>query len=326
MLYEYAVEPELASTWHDRKEGAVFRGSFGLDKGRVVSRYPKHWKRLVWEAFRGQGEIQRKRMEEVLARLSEVMVAREAPYDGTRSWLENAQAEHARWPFRAVLACTNQHGGRDVITPDGLDEDEPRWVAPTGMPVPRAPIALAAAVAPMLRAASEIIFVDPHFSPTKSRYISTIEAFLKAVFDGRPLPQPRRIEIHHANGDIEPNYFRTQCESQLSPIIPSGVRVRIVRWNERSSGEKLHNRYILTDLGGVTFGIGLDGPEGDAGQTEDLNRLGREQYAVRWRQYAGPNPAFKLEEEFPVIGRLGEKGATETAAKKGIRRSYSNRW
>ena len=89
------------------------------------------------------------------------------------------------------------------------------------------------------------------------------------------------------------NYFVSQCRK----VIPREVRIRIVCWSERAGGEKLHNRYILTDIGGVQFGIGLDDSDGFPGQTDDLYLLDREQFAMRWAQYTQPNPAFKLEWE-----------------------------
>lgn len=153
----------------------------------------------------------------------------------------------------------------------------------------------------MLRCASEIIFVDPHFAPTRSRYIRTMQAFLEAAFDGRPGRPPRRVEIH-AGDALEAKHFASECRARLAHFIPRGSQVRIVQWRQRAGGEKLHNRYILTDIGGVKFGIGLDDPDGDTGQTEDLNRLGQEQHALRWAQYTGANPAFELEAEAVVTG------------------------
>jgi hypothetical protein len=302
VLYEYAVEPDLASTWHDRKEGRYFLDSFGQERGRVLSRYPKHWTRLVWEASRDLGEVGRKRMEEVLAQLSQAMVARGAVYDGTRTWLENARAEHTRSPFRAVLVRAKTGALRDAIAADALETD-PLWAVPMAMAVPRKPAALAAAISPMLRLASEMVFVDPHFTPTKRRYIHTMRAFLQAAFDERPGPDPTRVEIHHANDGVDAEYFEAECKKQLHDIVPEGFCVRIVRWRQREGGERLHNRYILTDIGGVQFGIGLDAPDGEEGQMEDLNRLGREQRALRWAQYAGANPAFEPAGEVTVVGR-----------------------
>jgi len=68
-------------------------------------------------------------------------------------------------------------------------------------------------------------------------------------------------------------------------------------------GEKLHNRHVLTELGGVAFGLGLDEQDGDAGQAEDLHRLGSAPHALRWALYAGAHPAFVLDAEFVVQGR-----------------------
>ena len=70
------------------------------------------------------------------------------------------------------------------------------------------------------------------------------------------------------------------------------------RLSEKQGGERLHNRYILTDLGGVTFGIGLD--EGADGGTDDLALMGRGQYELRWSQYVGNPPAGFEQEGMPV--------------------------
>ncbi len=70
------------------------------------------------------------------------------------------------------------------------------------------------------------------------------------------------------------------------------MRVLVRRLSERPDGERLHNRYILTDLGGVSFGIGLD--DGNEGETDDVALMGREQYDRRWSQYGGdPQMGFQ---------------------------------
>lgn len=51
----------------------------------------------------------------------------------------------------------------------------------------------------------------------------------------------------------------------------------------------LHNRYILTDLGGVAFGIGLD--DGKKGETDDITLMNRDLYELRWSQYGGDPPS-----------------------------------
>jgi hypothetical protein len=51
---------------------------------------------------------------------------------------------------------------------------------------------------------------------------------------------------------------------------------------------------VLTDLGGVSFGTGLDKSDQGMTETDDLLRLDENIYKFRWEQYASANPAFDL--------------------------------
>ena len=106
------------------------------------------------------------------------------------------------------------------------------------------------------------------------------------------------IEIHTKVKSSE-DFFREQCHTKLTRLIPNGMRVSFVRWSEKDGGQPLHNRYILTELGGVSFQHGLD--DGKKGDTDDVALLDRESYELRWAQYAGDAPAFDLAEEPFVI-------------------------
>ena len=78
--------------------------------------------------------------------------------------------------------------------------------------------------------------------------------------------------------------------------LPPGMILKFKRWSE-NGGEKFHNRYLLTDHGGVTFGIGLDENEGNADQTEDINLMDRNQYLLRWAQYTNGSGQLSLVDE-----------------------------
>lgn len=302
MIYEYALEPELVATWTDRREFRYFVERFGLGQGRVVSRYPKRWTRLVWEAFDGTGDLDRKRLEELLARLSERMVRRrDARWDpALAGWLANAERENGRRPFHAILARANPRGHPSVVVGADVDEDSvPRWAVPRGLSVPRKAAAMADAVAPALRCSSIVIFVDPHFGPERPRHRRPFEAFLERILRQRPGHPPNRVEVHtSAVGTGTESFFRGECQARLRRCIPEGMRIVVRRLHQRTGGEMLHNRYILTDLGGVAFGVGLD--DGDDGENDDLTLMDRAQYELRWSQYAGDPPAGFGQEETPV--------------------------
>lgn len=295
MIFEYAVEPELAATWHEHREGRYFKEKFGLEQGRLLSRYPKDWKRLVWEALDTTDQNARKRMEVLLGFLCETSIRRTAQgYDPHRSWLENAEAEHARCAFHAILARSHLRKAEHLLNATTLDEDsESRWRVPPGMPVTREPNRLAAAIGPMLRCASEIIFVDPHFRPDKERFVRPLEAFLRAAFTDRPGAPLKRLEVQ-AGEDLGAAEFKRQCQNLLANLIPRGVKVRFGCWQRKEGGERFHDRYVLTNIGGVGFGIGLDDAAHEPGQTAKLHRLDRETYTLLWGQHAGPRPEFKL--------------------------------
>lgn len=305
MIHEYALEPELVATWVDRQAGRYFIEKFGLGRPRVVSRYPKRWRKLAWEAFRSENDIERKRMEELLTRLSATTVKRrDVRWNHEAGWLENAEEEHARVPFHAILARDSPRKHGHVLVADDLDDTTPLWEGQRGRSVSRSATALAAAVAAMLRNAAVVVLVDPHFGPENRRHREPLRAFLRAMIDTRPGAPPDRIDVYcSADGGATENFFRGECESRLPCIVPAGLRVGLVRLRQRVGGERLHNRYILTDLGGVTFGVGLD--EGDAGDTDDVQLLDRKQYEERWSQYASPNSAFDKPEPPVAIDGVG---------------------
>ncbi len=299
MIHEYALEPELVATWGNRHDYRYFVEKFGLGQPRIVSRYPRSWKRLVWQAFQSSDDLERTRMVELLQRLSERMVHRRGyQWDPGRAWSENARAEHERVPFQAILARENPEGHPRVLIAADLNDGTPLWAVPQGLTVARRAGDMAAAVAALLRIARIVVFVDPYFGPDSFRHRLTLEAFLRALVQGRCVTGPERVEVHTSTENTATRaVFEAACQGLLRRCIPAGIRLMWVRLDARAQGEQLHNRYILTDLGGVLFGAGLD--EGDHGTTDDLVVLDRAQYEVRWQQHAGDALAFD-QPEAPV--------------------------
>jgi len=299
MLHEYAVEPSLLNNWKDFR---YFTEKFGVSRGRLISRYPKRWKKLVYDSLTNCGDVERKRIEEALQRLDERMIRRQHDWNPHCDWLSNAETEHGRRPFHAILACANPRQRDFVLEGDSVDASHPLWEVATSRVIARQAPAMAACVAPLLRSCTEVIFVDPHFRPHELRYRRPLAAFLATVIDNRQHPWPRRIEIHTGD-ELSADYFKRECQHCLPSLVPQGMRVRIVRWRSQRGGDILHNRYILTDLGGVSFGCGLD--DSDAGGTDDVMLLEDVSYRFRWAQFSGAEPAFELVDEQIIEGSRG---------------------
>ena len=296
MIHEYVLEPEVVASWHDRVKFRFFIDWFGYGAGRVVGMYPSktNWRKHVWAALDADfspTDKDRTRMVEIVKKLIASKVQRVgSEWNGTLDWLTNAESEHLRKPFHAILARENpRNNGTVMLEADILEGEAAGWDVPHSMVVQRGAESMAECVAPMLRCATRVLFVDPHFRADKRRFRDPLAAFLRRVN-----PQAT-TEIHaSASYDEAPSgeHFRNESERALQrhSVIPGGLELKVYRWRNREGGEKMHNRYVLTDIGGVQFGTGLD--EGEEGTTDVVSLLSAEPYEKLYQDYAEPGFSF----------------------------------
>ena len=252
MIHEYALEPEMVAAWGSRRNSLFYFREFGLSQGRLVSRYPKNWVKKVWNAYSGGSEMDRKRLEEFLVLMKRSMVKRKnCCWSGANEdWLENALLEHARHPFQAILARNNPENRPSILTEDDLAESQcTGWDTPHGITVSRNAEEMAAKVERLLTLCKWVKFVDPYFSSANRKHGQALSAFLSIIRAERPVGPPEGIEIHTSGNAASMDHLKEFFER----IIPTGLTITLFQWQEKPGGQKLHNRYILTDLGGVSF-------------------------------------------------------------------------
>lgn len=301
MIHAYAIEPQVAATWGRREEFRYIHDKFGVGTPRVLLELPafSKWKKAVYGAALdlGLSETDMKRVEELFRIFGDHRSRRpDAVYDGLITWLENAEREHARRACAGIIAASNPRSNPAVMGTAQLDGTEPRWHRESGGVIARTPDAMAAALLALLSNASQVHMVDPHFGPENARYRKVIEALLVAMAtSGRPAS----VRVHCSEKSALA-FFESEA-AKMAARLPHGATVEFVRWSQRAGSEKLHNRYVLTDIGGVALGTGLD--EGQAGETDDVLLLPPAQYARRWAQYAGEDGTFdRVDRPSPVTG------------------------
>lgn len=296
MIHEFALEPSLLNNWQNFR---YLTEKFSVPQGRLISRYPTRWARLVYDGLHDCPPMEKKRIEVRLSRIGLRMIDRpDAQWDRMRDWLSNAELEDGRKPFHAILAEENPRSNAKVLLGREVDETNPLWNSNRSINVPRQAQAMAAAVAPLLRIASQVVFVDPYFEPGRAKWRNSFQELLRAVFSQRQCSPPGRLELH-TNDRWEQTQYHANCQ-RLAGLIPNGVNVTIIRWHQRDGGEAFHNRYILTDLGGVSFQVGLD--EGDPGETEDITLLDEDVHRLRLSQFDAAHPAFDFIDKVVVAG------------------------
>lgn len=325
MICEFALDPELVARWHDPKEWAFFREAFAAETGRVGSRYPKKWQQEVRKRFREshpnatEASQDWQRMDALLQLLSNGMVERESSHQDCPTWLGKAVAEHRERPFDGILSATSYESVPEVITPDMLFLDNPptAWKVSQRVAVQRTVEGFTQALTPLLTRCKEAVFVDPHFDPNKPRFRDSLGSMLKVLWGPGSCVSEPKAQLIMAEGTNfnkkddhrDASWLLTECKNRLPRMLPAGRSLKVTVLRERQGGEKIHNRYVLTKLAGVSFGIGLDVSNDDeTGHTDDLCRLSSDQLKLRWGQYvtahrsyfdiaAGPQEIFSSYQE-----------------------------
>jgi len=296
MLKEYALQPELLASWPVLR---YLSDKFGYGRGRVIARYPRRWERMVYDSLSHCKPIEKQKIVEGLVRFKPALYPRHHEWDKDKGWLDNAIAEHSKRAFCAIIAQDNPHGVTAVIREADLDEEaEPRWRAERQRRIERTALEMAACAEMLLRNATAILFIDPHFNPQAQRFKRSLQAFLQIIAQ-RPARIPvTRIEIHTGHETAGTRaFFATECTRHLPSIIPRGMQIRFVRWNQLY----LHNRFILTEYGGLKFATGLDDHNGSAHRYDIVDLLEPEPYAQTWQEYQRDSSHLPLIEDDLII-------------------------
>ncbi len=284
MFYEYALDPACLSSW-DRTR--FFLDAFGPWKGRFLAKYPHKWKRMVFESLRCP-EVEKQRIVERLRMLDARAFSprADATYDPDQTWFSNAVSEHHRRPFRAIIASHGSASGSDYVL-DGaeVDDRQERWRVETGRLVSREPTAFVQSLRLLLEASERVLFIDPYFRSDQDDKTRPLVAFCKATHGSAA------VEVHFSDEPRGYGPCMADAARTLPIILPTGAKVTLHCWRERPGGPRLHNRYVLTEVGGVKFGDGIE--TGSRGHEDHLSILDEPSRLKLWEQFVGSPPAFE---------------------------------
>jgi len=291
MHKEYAVDPAtLASSW---TTFLYLTEKFGFEKGRLISDFPPtKWANQVKVAAGPLADVEKKKLMEKLQSRREMILAKTGRYFSVRAtWLESAIFAHRSEPFHGIISDNSSQTHSSMVCSQDCQETHP-LMCPLSGPVERTPEALAAAARLLLVNSRRIKFVDPYFDLRGDRWLDVLKEFLDVVYQrGYANSQ---CEYHYGERDQgqTPVEFANSCGSRLRGIVPSGMTVTFVRWRQKSPGERLHARYILTERGGLIFEGGLD--RGGDGQTTDINLLDPAPLKMRWEAFNIASTVYEL--------------------------------
>ena len=318
MFYEYAVDPEC---YADSDQIKRLMGEFGWSEGRLISNFPATWLRKVKQAqddvFKQltirQKNILTEEWEWLRKHKDKLLINSGRNFDGNSDWISNALHQHKNKCFQAIIAHQKKSKDDDLLLPEDLNAREPRWRVRHDDRIPRKPEALCNCVGKLIQASSYIRFVDPYFSPNKKEWLSTLSAFINLSHAPEieyhlKIKDEIKLDINQIkNGVFElqkKNWyqkFNKNCQDNIKPILPLGRKISLYLWCEiESSNDWFHDRYVLTEKGGVRF-EGLDEGE-NPGQRTNVFRLSKELWKDRW------NSLDKNSKEYKLLGTIEVAG------------------
>jgi len=264
MIHEYALDPDLLANWQNFR---YFIDNFGISKGRLIAKFPGKWERAVHDSIRASacGDIEKARLQEKLRRLDKrVFRLRDCSgWTNALDWLQNCLAEHQKSSFTAIIASHPAKLNETVLDGHTLDSDLEPWKTDNTKNIRRNGVEMAQHLKLFLQESTRLVFVDQYFDPDKLRFRNPLEEFLGTALS-LPFRELKEIHYHISDELFNKDYFETKALTKLPWIIPQGLSVKFIQWEHK----QLHNRYILSDIGAVMFGHGLDerdgsGPEND---------------------------------------------------------------
>jgi hypothetical protein len=268
VIREFAVEPEVMATWQHFRE---LWEDFGAGKGRLAALYPSDWTSRVSKL--AQTLSPPVRAASVAAKLQHhphKFVAANRPFDKGKDWLRNAEEQKPGNEFSGIIARKNPRDLSRVLVAGEFPKDQPPYASVMQGKVPRTAEAIAACARLLLVRAEELILVDRNFDPSKPQFCDPL---LKLLSPAGRLTAWRRCELHTAAADLvssQPNRAHNFAH-YLKRALPNGSLITVHFWQRRPGGEKLHARYLLTELGGLQFDYGLD--TGEPGETTVVTLL-----------------------------------------------------
>jgi hypothetical protein len=278
MLCEFAVEPALLGEW---QEFRYLHEKFGVQRARMIAEFPKKWRRMVYDSATDFTDIQRSQLEDWLKGKEKFLVPSRRSFDVPDDWLHSAELAHNQQPFHAILSTENPHGNGKVLLPRNISiEQDPLFKCQTEDFMPRNPAGFVRISGFLLRCSRQIIFVDPH---VKAMY-KWGEA-LSAMLDCIPpdATMIRYCAVDSPMGQIKEDRLREFREKWPRLSIPAGKMLEFVLLG-KDTGLDTHNRYILTERGGIKFPWGLDAPHD--GSKDMVNIMAEETHATMFEEYS----------------------------------------
>lgn len=288
MIKEFAVQPEaLVGSFKDFR---YLIEKFGVGHGRLISEFPSKWPRLVYDALSTQ-QLSEQEKHAIIAYLKTKLGQTDLVYpsrrpggDGTKPWTLRAIEASKLIPFDGIISLDEIENQTNILSPQTLTDLDPRFASSHNLKIDRTAESLVGCIGLLVEAGRTIKLVDPYINPKLTRYRRVIQALVDRT---SILKKQTEIEIYRSyDNDIHKSNLLKDCQEWLPKISSGRVTFRVFLLPKASV--YMHNRFILTNIGGAMYGTGLDEWDDESPKAqEDVVLLDHKEFASKWSEYSG---------------------------------------
>lgn len=169
------------------------------------------------------------------------------------------------------------------------------WTCPGSAYVDRNASAMVQTVGPLLDLSTTVILIDRHFHPGDGTFVRVLCEVARRLLKNDSLQPVTQIKYVTSNIKASVELMESACRTLLPSMLPRGIEVKFLV----VAKELLHDRFVLTNLGAVQFGQGLDESTGlheGTGQVL-VTRLGDTPFTRlmdQWKAWNGENTRTKV--------------------------------
>ncbi len=314
IFHEIAVEPETIRSLRDLQ---CVLGLAGFGKGRLISDFPNKgpkagsadgsWVSRVINSAKAVDIGKQGKIRELLITERKKILKSKRHFFHNLPWLENARRENDLQQFSAMIIDSLPDREIECQLDDLGDDRSPACLRDDQhvRSVSKQPKQFAELLLPLLRRASALRFVDPHYlwwdehsrqirlSSKHAKVVTAIASRLATTDIGRI---PKTVEFHTLQVRSDPQSCVSTFSAEMAGCLPRDWKAKVFVWSEIEDGKRFHARYILTDAGGVGSDYGLD--EGrNSGDMTDIYLLTETMRAQRTEDFSINSKVFTLATE-----------------------------
>ena len=115
---------------------------------------------------------------------------------------------------------------------------------------------IAGALYTITAVSKEVDIVDPFFDLrlTEGNYLAPLACLLARLAGGFGSSKAIRIHFRDHNSRPPPALLARDGAAQVKGLLPPGYCLELYAWSQIRGGEDFHDRFVLTDLGGIMIG------------------------------------------------------------------------